>query len=451
MLIELRTDSIVDSFENEMKSEESIYRRDSDEISKRLKVLSDTKEDRYNIVEAAKWLWKVFFNISLKDITSNLRGYRELTRYFDEYANYENILFALDENHRDHVIHSIWVMLIGFYLRKNYKEFSGSMMGPGIVYSLIKTQASQKNIEEVFRSTKEHEEALWSLIALSHDLGYPIEKTAKANKIMAEMIRNFGFLEQLDFKYNFTIVHQTSIEELLNTLSAQVVWVSDSGYNVITNSGYRLDFAKSFERLDHGIMSAYLLQMYLDRICEVMNRPVGLSQAYHESSIEKAIDVAIILTWLHAISAHTNDNYYWSVITVFSSFLFLCDELDEFSRYTCSMKNKEWMKMGVRTEFEYKNNSFNIKYTFDNSDVADDIEDFFRMKISKINNRYELREQELREINISCKDVRKAQAVELVYKKTITECPKGIIETPDGSFEDIESFLNRKVNILTQS
>lgn len=451
MMIELRTDSIVDSFENEMKSEESIYRRDSDEISKRLKVLSDTKEDRYNIMEAAKWLWKVFFDISLKDITSNLRGYHELSRYFDEYANYENVLFALDENHRDHVIHSIWVMLIGFYLRKNYKEFSGSMMGPGILYSAVKTQASQKNIKEVIRSTKEHEEALWSLIALSHDLGYPIEKTVKANKIMAEMIRNFGFLEQSDFKYNFTTVHQTSIDELLNTLSAQVIWVSDSGYNVITNSGYRLDFAKSFERLDHGIMSAYLLQMYLDRICEVMNRPIGLSPEYQENSIEKAMNVAIILIWLHAISAHTNDNIYWSVIPVFSSFLFLCDELDEFSRYTRSMKNKEWMRMGVRTEFEYRNNSFNVKYTFDNSDVANDIEDFFRMKISKIQHRYEVSEQGLREINISCKDVRKAEAVELVYKKTITECPKGIIGTPDGSFEDVESFLNGKVNILNQS
>ncbi len=450
MVIELRTDSIVDSFENEMKSEESIYRRDSDEISKRLKVLSDTKEDRYNIVEAAKWLWKVFFSISLKDITSNLRGYRELSRYFDEYVNYENILFALDENHRDHVIHSIWVMLIGFYLRKNYKEFSGSMMGSGIAYSIVKNQESQKHVEEVIRGTKEHEEALWSLITLSHDLGYPIEKTAKANKIMAEMIRNFGFLEQSDFKYNFTTVHQTSIDELLNTLSAQVVWVSDSGYNVITRSGYRLDFARSFERLDHGIMSAYLLQKYLDRICEVMNRTIGLSPQYVETSIEKAINVTIILIWLHAISAHTNDNTYWREIPAFSSFLLLCDELDEFSRYTRSMKNKEWVRMGVRTEFEYKKNSFNIKYTFDNSDVGDDIEAFFRMKISKIHNRYEVTEQNIREINISCKDVRKAQAVELVYKKTIKKYPEGIIETPDGGFKDVESFLNGKVNILTQ-
>ena len=75
------------------------------------------------------------------------------------------------------------------------------------------------------------------------------------------------------------------------------------------DSGIRVDYAKSFERLDHGVMSAYLLQMYLDWICDSMNIMHGVGEAALIGN-EGAAKKTMIITLLEAISSHTNKNMY---------------------------------------------------------------------------------------------------------------------------------------------
>ncbi len=447
MLRELREDAIVDFFKKELRNIKFLPEANYPDIEQRLDILADSGEKRYRKTEAARWIWKLFVEKSLSDITNNLRGCHDLCIYFDEFADYENLLFALDKNHRDHVIHSIWVMLLGLHLRKNFAPLK-NIDYESILPNFHKKQ--EKVVEAIKRTQdiiKEHETSLWCLIALTHDLGYPIQKTMNANELMAKMVSNFGFLEQREFHYGFTIVHQTAISELLNILSSFVAWMPSGGYSVGCLSGGRLDYAKSFERLDHGIMSAYLLQMHLDYICELMSIPQEVPELQFINH-ETAAKQATVIILLRAISAHTNKNVYWSEVNNMAPLLLLSDELDEFSRYSRSLESNEWIKVGCRTEFECTKNSLQVKYTFDNKDIGDDMESFFKDKVEKLWKRFELEEDKIGKISVTCRDVRKARHVDFIYEKTLSRDPQDIVKRKPGkSSHDVQAFLDGTVNL----
>ncbi|MCK4731252.1 MAG: hypothetical protein KAT65_02235 [Methanophagales archaeon] len=428
---ELREDAIVDFFKNELRNMEFIDLSDSTQIESWLDSLCDRDKKRYEKALTANDIWKFFIEKSLRAITDNLRGYDELCRYFDDYIEYENLLFALDENYRDHAIHSIWVMLLGFYLRGNCTPFKN------FDYHLPEYSPEvQDDILETKKIIKKFENPLWCLIALTHDLGYPIEKTRKANAIMAKMIDNFGFLSQKDFDYSFTIVHQTAINELLNLISSSIVWISKGHYKIGYDSGLRVDYAKSFERLDHGVMSAYLLQMYLDWICDSMNIMRGVGEAALIGN-EGAAKKTMIITLLEAISSHTNKNRYTYELNTMDSLLFISDELEEFSRYSRSLKTNDWININCRTEVQWTKNSFGMNYTFDNRDIGDDIESFFKEKVRKTHNRFELNSKRIKKLTITCSDVRKAEPVDFKYEKTLSGT---IVKTPEKSYTNILDF-----------
>ena len=259
------------------------------------------------------------------------------------------------------------------------------------------------------------------MIALTHDLGYPIQKTKIANDMMSKMVRTFGFLSQNYFDYNFTTVHQTAISELLNILSSRVIPHPETKYKIAYMSGLRVDYAKNFEWLDHGIMSAYLLQNYLDWICDEMEVVSGAEELYY--GLDHIVQAVIIITLLDTISAHTNKNYYTYDMNNMPTLLFLCDELEEFSRYARSPKTHEWIEVNRRTELEWEDNSLRMSYTFQSREEGGDIEAFFRRKVRKIHNRFELRADGIQEVSVICRDVTRADNIVCNYKKNLNREP----------------------------
>ncbi len=53
-----------------------------------------------------------------------------------------------------------------------------------------------------------------------------------------------------------------------------------------------------------------------------------------------------------------------------------------------------------------------MSYTFDNRDIGDDIESFFKEKVRKTHNRFELNSKRIKELTITCSDVRKAKPLD---------------------------------------
>jgi hypothetical protein len=329
-------------------------------------------------------------------------------------------------------------MLIGFYLRHQCKALKK------ISYHVFMT--NNKNIEDYILANKELEKkelSLWTLIAVTHDIGYPIQKTLTANNIMSKMIGNFGFLTQTHFSYQFNIVHQTSIEELLNLLSTQLLWRDNNGCSIGTAVGNRLDYAKSFERLDHGIMSSYLLLKYLDEICNVMNILRDIKELRYP--LEQAIDIGFIATWLAAIASHSNNNRYWYRLDHIEPLLFLSDELDEFSRYAHKKNEDQWINVECETKFKCTKYSINFNYTIKKHMDFDTLS-FFKGKIGKLMDRFELEERGLRKISISCDDTRPGEKARYYYERRYDYNTSGVVKRLHGkSSTDIVGFLNGEV------
>lgn len=457
---ELREDAIVDFGKNKLRDIGFVAQAEYGNIERQLDVIADTKQARYRKMEAAKWLWKFFLKKCLGDITDNLRGYDELCRYFDDYAEYENLLLAVDNNHRDHVIHSIWVMLLGLFLKDNFDAFAEMEYSTALSSPHYQTEQARKQAAEAIKTLtdvlREKEVSLWCLIALTHDLGYPIEKTVKANELMTRMVSNFGFLEQQSFQYNFKIVHHTAISALLNMVACRVAWTPQESYKLIHIPGHRLDYGKSFEWLEHGIMSAYLLMTHLDYVCDLL--AAVPEEPIPETSIgaKSAAKTATAIVLLKAISSHTNRNAYHRIANNMSTLLLLSDELDEFSRYSRSLRSGEWVSVRCRTEFEAEQNSLLTKYTFVNQDIGDDMEPFFKGKVEKLWNRFGLPHEgqegyEIKNMSITCHDVRKADTVQFTYNKTLSRDPSDIVENverqPGNSSKNIQGFLDGVVDL----
>jgi len=184
--------------------------------------------------------------------------------------------------------------------------------------------------------------------------------------------------------------------------------------------------------------------MYLDWICDTMNIWHGLENVTFTSH-EAAAKQTMIITLLEAISAHTSRYRYSHRLNNMESLLFISDELEEFSRYSHSLTTKDWINVNCRTEVQWTKNSFGMNYTFDNRDIGDDIESFFREKVRKMHNRFELNPERIKKLSITCSDVRKAKPVDFKYEKTLSGT---IVKTPEKSYTNILEFLTGKPDLL---
>ncbi|MEF8874427.1 MAG: hypothetical protein V5A88_07140, partial [Candidatus Thermoplasmatota archaeon] len=84
-------------------------------IGEKLIELKDERE-LHDRIEAARVLWKLLFESSMEYIDRDKRGYDDLFDYFDEFVEFEELIFASDAFYRDHTLHSLWVYLLGEYI-----------------------------------------------------------------------------------------------------------------------------------------------------------------------------------------------------------------------------------------------------------------------------------------------------------------------------------------------
>ena len=264
---------------------------------------------------------------------------------------------------------------------------------------------------------------------------------------MSDMVSNFGFLDYRELRYGFTAVHQPAISQLLNSVSSALFFDPNGGYSIVTAMGNILDHAKSFEALNHGIMSAFLLQAHLDCVCEMFNEVRGLPQSIVMTDADDARNAIIAIRWLSSISDHSNMNKYFYNIDNFSAFLLLCDELDEFSRYSHSTDDDGWAQIRARTEFSLTKKSLNIRYTIENNDFGDSLETFFRNKLLGIHSRLCVKSGELERISLECVDIRKGTPVTLIYTCTLAKPNGHVAQKPGKGSDDIVGFLNRQISL----
>lgn len=279
-----------------------------------------------------------------KAVNANVYGINEIDKYFKQFSVFESTLYGVDKYYRDHVIHPFNVWLTGLNVIGLYGDkFSIQTCNKSQVVkasSALKTwfeedNGDEKPIENINLSTAELS-AMWAIVALTHDIGYPLEKVDKVNDQLEKMLSHFGNIGFSRSRFNFENQHDHLVKFLLKLISSvcgphrvnDVIKKGEWANHLRTK--YYTKFSKSWEQFDHGIVSCLLLLKTLTFFIE----SDYCSEPNKSIKGEDARQFAIRCEILHAIASHTTPKIYHLFINNLSFLLIFCDDIQEWSRPT---------------------------------------------------------------------------------------------------------------------
>ncbi len=256
-------------------------------------------------------------------------GIDNLDDYHKKYTEFESLMYGASTYYRDHVFHAIRVWMLGvFCLIHKEREKGSKRLYSQLYYDGLDYDTSKDlNFFECI--------SMWTVAALCHDLGYPLEKAENildsTRKMMKEFIPNPNIWN--NFGYSGT---QDNINEyILKFISTKMTEKEkdDDGnplYYGRIQPKYYLKYAKSLENFKHGIISTVIVYKMLLYFLE---SDFNLNDDY-TFKVEDARQFYIRREILRAMTSHTCPDAYNIHMYTFPSLLFMCDELQEWGRKT---------------------------------------------------------------------------------------------------------------------
>lgn len=335
-------------------------------------------------------------------------GMDKLNEYHKNYIEFEGVLYGSDAYYRDHVFHVIRVWMLGIYLILNKNthitekgrslidliHFEGEVAGnvkkateedikkipeelkKGDCIILKKQDEIYKIHEDVNNNqTNEYVLALpntfsseinilekismWTIMALCHDLGYPLEKSRKVLSRTEKMMEAFVSNPYVERNLKFDGTQDSNNLDIITFTSKKMEPIFENEenfvakYNASIQDKYKFKYKLSLEDFSHGIISTIIIYKMLIYFIETDNNP----DANYVFNNEDARQFYIRRDILRAISSHTCENIYHIDVATFPMILFVCDELQEWGR-------KSWKSMyrGVtNSAVQLTIHSFNAK------------------------------------------------------------------------------------------
>lgn len=379
-------------------------------------------------IEVAKVLWKLLFESSMSYIDPDKRGYDNLFAYFDEYVNFEELIFASDSFYRDHTVHCLWVYFLGEYLSRsdNFKEIFKNFQVENRSLMHMKSIIEKSDLKTALKSficimstvdTKKLNSASRCVAALTHDLGYPLKKVYKINKGIGKILPYFSVNNYSEFNFSYSSTQQSFIDNFISFLSRsfsfeanhkeedlpmmslieKIFIVEKNEYTgdmslkdinseavknitddekkqlrkfldfdpVIKNDmSAQMRYYKDFEEYQHGIMSAFLLMKTVSAFTN--SKFVYADNTNVKLSEVDFKSVFIKADILKAISDHTSKGYQIKGIHHSSDLLILVDELEEFSRISRANMNREFVEEFCKSSIYMSDGVLNVDFIFDN-------------------------------------------------------------------------------------
>jgi len=262
-------------------------------------------------------------------------GTKELEEVFEGFSKFEGMMYgASPEQYRDHVVHSFLVWVIGHGLLRSC--FNG-VLDPG---AKLKKPISPLEWE-----------CMWAIVALCHDIGYPLSQIQKVNDRAREALRSQGLLPEGDLRFTFSRQMQPFHDTMIRLMASKPVILAESVrppkgedkskeekiYVTHLQNKYYLKLLKSFDDLDHGVVSALLTSKGLVYFLE--------SDLCHDwwspLTEEDARQFLIRREILRAIASHTCPDIYHLQFNTLSFLLYMADEIQCWGRPTLTKLQEE--------------------------------------------------------------------------------------------------------------
>jgi len=349
----------------------------------------DEKKDRAKLIRERKYvlqsLWPHFVRNAIKLLRQKDQrdkgelkfdfGVKNLTDYFEKFSEFEELLYGIDEYYRDHTLHTFRVYLLGEYVfRRIFKNG----------YDRLEIKGKP---DEVIIDTSE-KEAMWCLMALCHDLGYPLEIFDELNKKLLKILDFFGTSNFQ--RVRFSLPNEGAILDkfILKIVSSKLNKKRDNEYEVESQSKFYTKYANSYEKLNHGIMSCVLLVKNL-----VFFKETDYKKTFKEAvdNEDKDTDVdfmddikqyLIRREILRAIASHANPDIYHLQMNNFSFLLTAFDEIQEWNRPIA--KKREHYQIEEKEKIyisEFNEKSIEISFALNITDG--EIEKYQKIKFQK--------------------------------------------------------------------
>ena len=367
------------------------YPLDSELLEKIDEISIQDDDDEYKLfqyIDTVKEIWKLaieksikclrFFDLREPFLSNDSKhpvayGVDDLEAYFEKYIEFEKMLYGGGKYYRDHVIHVFRVWLLGLdLLLANNAEY-------------LKKITVQHNAEtNLFEKL-----SVWTMIALTHDLGYPLEKSQEIIEKTKDMMKSFVSNPTITLNTSFDGIQNNMNDYILRFISSKMhPYKNDkvkqpsediSMTNLISgnyngNISYKdsqndnksrrpceyvarlqpkfyFKFQKSLEKYKHGILSSIIIYKILLYFLE-SDFSINEDYRFEEEDVRQYY---IRREILRTISAHTCSDIYHLDMLTFAFLLIMVDDIQDWGRKTISdlyvNKNERYDLKGAEPEF----------------------------------------------------------------------------------------------------
>lgn len=222
--------------------------------------------------------------------------------------------------------------------------------------------------------------SMWTLMALCHDLGYPLEKSKKILTKTENMMEDFVSQPNISGDLRFDGTRDSNNKDIILFTSKKMKATNGDGekatYKASVQEKYKFKYMLSLEAFAHGVISSIIIYKKLNYFKEADNN----SDSNYVFQEEDARQFYIRRDILRAMASHTCQDIYHIDVATFPMLLFVCDELQEWGRKSWKSMYKGVANNSVRLSIETFN-SDRIEYLEEidmcnagNQQIVDNIE-----------------------------------------------------------------------------
>lgn len=228
-----------------------------------------SNEAIYQKIDSLKTLWKLLIDKSIKCLrffderepylkkiekSPQTYGLEQLITYYEEFAQFEALLYGSNQFYRDHVIHLFRTWLIGtnILIKENKDNKLFKIFG-------FEGEVFEKYNLNVFECL-----SIWTIASLCHDLGYPLEKFQEIINKTKNMMEYLVSRPQIHQDITFSGTQDKLNDYIIKLISSKMKYQKTDEKNVKlyharTQSKYLIKYSKSLEDYKHGIISAIII------------------------------------------------------------------------------------------------------------------------------------------------------------------------------------------------
>jgi uncharacterized protein (UPF0335 family) len=316
----------------------------------------------------------------LSDESNSPKKHSEETidKYIETFTVFEEMLFGLDENYRDHTLHSLWVYLFGHEFITCIGGYEAIRIAGQMSVIYPKDRLEFVLWTDPQEGQRTHMEAMWGMISILHDLGYPIQNIIETphevfRNILDPFAIDFNSIFQIDLGSRITLLHQSVCDLLSTTYRPEGITPQEENKYFVEaaengkrhyvhrrpttskDEGVEMEFRIASVNKAHSAWSSILAFKNIAYLHE---------GTYHGGGSRDYLKLLTQRDILYSILHHTSEEPNDVAVNHFQFVLLLMDDIEETIRYSRGGKLRGVKSTNCEVQWEVDEDKASIKLDY---------------------------------------------------------------------------------------